>query len=309
MEVLVTGATGVLGRPTVRQLVGEGHRVRGLARSAVKADLLRSLGAEPVTVDLFDPTALRRAVEGAEAVLHLATNIPPLRRFARMSSWETTNRLRAEVTPLLVDACLDAGVGRLVKESLAFVYEDGGDRWLDESTPVVETPTQKSVFTAERAIERFTAAGGTGVVLRFGMFYGPDASTTDDALRFARLRIAFPVVGRAEQYHASVHSDDAASATVAALQAPSGTYNAAGTPSTKREFADAFSDAFVQPHLRILPERLVRLTSRGMLDFALRSQRVSSARLTEATGWQPAHPDVREGWAAAAEARAATPRR
>jgi 2-alkyl-3-oxoalkanoate reductase len=303
MKVFVAGATGVLGRPTLARLVAEGHDVRAVARSAAKSELVRSLGARPVQVDLFDPVAVRSAVEGVDAVMHLATHIPPIHRAVLPSAWATNDRLRREGTRILVDAALDAAVGRFVKESLAFVYEDGGDRWLDEDTPVVETRVQASVFDAEREVRRFGASGGAGVVVRLGMFYGPDATSTDEALRLARLRIGAPVMGGAGQFHPAVHTDDAASAVVAALHAPPGTYNAAGTPATKRQFLDAFSDAFGLPRLRLVPGRLVRATTAGMASFMLRSQRVSSRSLAEATGWEPAHPDIGDGWAAVAAAR------
>jgi nucleoside-diphosphate-sugar epimerase len=306
MKVFVTGGTGVVGRPALAAMVAAGHDVRAVVRSPEKAELVRSLGASPVEVDLFDAGPLRTAVEGADAVCHLATNIPPMHRAARKSAWAMTDRLRTETTRLLVDACLDAGVGRLVKESLGFVYADGGDQRIDEDWPVVESPIQASVFDSERQVARFTESGGTGVVLRFGMFYGPDATSTEEALRLSRLRVAWPVMGDPDQYHPSVHADDAASAVVAALAAPAGTYNAAGEPSTKRAFADAFAEAFGRKRPRIARPGLVRAVSRGMADFALRSQRVSSQRLADATGWLPAYARVEDGWAAVAAARQAS---
>ena len=127
MKVFVAGATGVLGRAAIPRLVAAGHEVRGAARSPEKADQLRAQGAEPVTVDLFDPASVRAAVDGCQGVIHMATNIPPLTKAWKGSAWATNDRLRREGTQVIADACRDAGVEVLVKETVSFFYEDGGD--------------------------------------------------------------------------------------------------------------------------------------------------------------------------------------
>ena len=139
MRVFLTGATGAIGPATVRGLLEKGHQVRAVARTDDKAARLRAQGAEPVTVDLFDGDALKAAVDGCEAVLHLATNVPPLRRMASKKGWATHNNLRTNATELLVDAALATGANTFVKESVTFVYPDGGDAWIDETTPPDES--------------------------------------------------------------------------------------------------------------------------------------------------------------------------
>ena len=134
MNVFVAGATGALGLPTVQALLAAGHRVRGTARGEEKAARLRALGAEAVSVDLFDARALAETVAGSEAVLHLATKI--LRRRGHgccrgASSWRT-DRLRSEASALLVDAALTAQARVYVQESITFPYADAGEEWLDE---------------------------------------------------------------------------------------------------------------------------------------------------------------------------------
>jgi 2-alkyl-3-oxoalkanoate reductase len=305
MKLFVAGATGVLGRPTVARLAEAGHDVRAVARTPAKAELVRRLGATPVEADLFDPASVRRVVDRCEAVLHLATSIPPTRRAVRRSAWAMNDRLRRVATRVLVDAALDAGADRFVKEAIAFVYEGDGDRWLDEESPVLDTPVIASAFDAEREVARFSDGGGTGVVLRFGLFHGPEASTTDDALRLAKLRVAFPMIGDGNDWFPTIHTDDAADAVVAALRAPAGLYNATGPAATKREFTDAFSAAFGLPRLRLLPAALARAGGRAAVTHMLRSQRVSARRFTEATGWGPRHGDIRTSWAAVAAAREA----
>jgi nucleoside-diphosphate-sugar epimerase len=175
MRCFVTGATGVIGRPLVPQLVAAGHEVVAVARGDEKAASLRAAGAEPAAVDLFDAGAVHAATAGFDAVLHLATNVPPVSKAARPSSWELHNRLRTEATANLVAAAEANGVRRFVKESITFVYPDGGDGWITEDTPpdpVAFAPT----LEGERRALAFAASPASperaAVVLRVALFYG-----------------------------------------------------------------------------------------------------------------------------------------
>jgi nucleoside-diphosphate-sugar epimerase len=303
MDVFVTGATGELGRPAVREMVAAGHRVRGVARSDAKAALLRDLGAEPVVVDVFDRGALGDAVAGADALLHLATRIPPTRDMRKPSAWTENNRLRSELTPLLVDVALERGVGAFLAESITFVYPDLGAEWIDESVPVPADTPLASVIDLEREVQRFTGAGGRGVTLRFSSFYGPTAESTDAALSYARRRLAL-VSGAPDAYLSSIHTDDAGRAVAAALTASAGVYNVTDDdPMTRRAFVDAFAAAFSLPHLRIAPTWMQRLAAGRVGAAVARSQRVSNGRFEQATGWTPRYPSAREGWAAIAAVR------
>jgi nucleoside-diphosphate-sugar epimerase len=306
MKVFLTGATGAIGPATVRGLLEKGHQVRAVARTDDKAARLHAQGAEPAAVDLFDGDALKAAVDGCEAVLHLATNVPPLRRMASKKGWATHNSLRTNSTELLVDAALATGASTFVKESVTFVYPDGGDAWIDETTPPDESVEMlRPTLEGERIVDRFTAGGGRGIVLRFGLFYGPTARGTDEALRLARWRMAM-VGGKPDAYLTSVHTDDVAGAAVAALDAPAGTYNAVeDEPVTRRDYLDAFTAAFGLRKLRPMPTWLVRLTSGSAASAVIRSWRVSNKKLRDATGWSPCYPSVREGWPAVAREREA----
>src|SRR5262245_58772908 len=102
MNILITGATGALGRPAVRQLVQEGHHVCGLARSDASVALLQTLGAEPVRGDLFDPAFMAEVARDCQAILHLATKIPPTASIGRRSAWQETDRIRKEGTRIIV---------------------------------------------------------------------------------------------------------------------------------------------------------------------------------------------------------------
>jgi nucleoside-diphosphate-sugar epimerase len=307
MNVFLTGATGAIGPATVCGLLDKGHQVRAVARSDDKAAQLRALGAEPVVVDLFDGDAVKAAVDGREAVLHLATNVPPLRRIASKKAWGAHNALRTTANDLLIDAALTTGATRFVKESVTFSYPDSGDAWIDETTPPDESIAMlQPTLEGERMVERFATGGGTGVVLRFGSFYGPTARIVDEAVRLARWRMSM-LAGKPHGYVSSIHTDDVAGAAVAALDAPSGIYNIVeDAPVTRREYLDEFCAAFGLPKLRLMPTWLVRLMGGSGAEAVIRSQRVSNRKFREATGWSPRYPSVREGWPAVAQAREAT---
>lgn len=186
MKVFVTGATGAIGRPTVPLLTAAGHEVTAVVRSPEKRAQVEAAGAAGVEVDLFDAAAVRQAVAGHDAVVNLVTNIPPMTQAGRPSAWATNDRLRREASAHLVDGAIAAGAARLVQESIVFSYPDSGDRWIDaESMSPEPSPTVRSALVAEAQAQRFTDAGGTGVVLRFGMFYGPGLAHTEALLRLA----------------------------------------------------------------------------------------------------------------------------
>ncbi|MDP9371862.1 MAG: NAD-dependent epimerase/dehydratase family protein, partial [Chloroflexota bacterium] len=218
MDVFVTGATGVLGQPVVRRLVAAGHRMRALARSEANVATLRELGAEAVRADLFNVASLREAVAGSDAVLHLATRIPPTKEVLRAAAWRENDRIRREGTRNLVDAALAAGVATFIYQSVCFIYPDGGDAWLDAAaTPPAPTPHLRSTLDAEAEVARFTATGRRGIALRMGFFYGAGAGMTRELLDLARRGIA-AVFGSGGAYQPLIWVDDAAAAVVAALE-------------------------------------------------------------------------------------------
>lgn len=307
MKLFMTGATGAIGPATVERLVAAGHEVRAVARTDEKAARLRAQGAEPVTVDLFDATAVKEAVAGAEGVLHLATNVPETRRAAKAAAWEQHNDLRTTATTHLVNAARDTGARVFVKESITFSYLDGGSDWLDEDAPVdAELAMMKPTLDGERRALDFAEGGRRAVVLRFGLFYGPNNRHTDDALKMARRRLS-TVAGKPRSYMTSIHNEDVATAVVAAIDAPTGVYNVGDDePLTRREYLDAFAEAFGFGRLIIAPAWLMRLLAGRASRVLTSSQRCSNRRFRDATGWAPQFPSAREGWAAAARARKAS---
>ena len=240
-EIVITGSTGVIGRRAVRELLAAGHRVTGVTRSARGRERLESLGARAVEADVFDEASLRRAFDGADAVVNLLTHVPSADRMADPSAWEENDRVRTEASAAIARAAQAAGVQRLVQESIAFVYADGGDAWLDEDAPVAGGGVTTTALTAERnARELFD---GDTVVLRFGLFMGPDSGSTQAALEAARGGASI-AIGPPGAYRPTLWLDDAAAAIAAALRAPAGTYNVADAdPPTNAEIDAALAAA------------------------------------------------------------------
>ncbi len=303
MEIFVTGATGVLGRPVVRLLKRQGHTVRALARSDSNDEMLRRMGAKPVRGDLFDPASLAAAVEGTGAVLHLATRIPPRSRARHPEAWTENNRIRTEGARNLVDAAIAAGAGTFIYPGICFIYADGGGEWIDAESGTVEAEGMLgSTLEAEAQVRRFTAAGGRGIVLRMGYFYGPEAESTLDTLALAR-RGAAILAGSGDAFYPAIWVDDAAEAVVSALRAaPAGVYDVVDDePLTRRELAKTVAEAAGRPFVVRPPVWLLKLAGGREAGFMARSQRVSNARFKAVTGWSPRVPDARVGWRLVAE--------
>jgi nucleoside-diphosphate-sugar epimerase len=297
MKVFVTGGTGVVGTRAVPAMVAAGHEVTAVARTSEKADLVRSMGATPATVDLFDAAAVKAAVEGHEAVAHLATNIPPMTRAARAKAWEVNERLRTEAADHLVDAALATGATRYVQESICFPYRDQGDRWITEEDPLDHDGVFAGAAHAEAAAARFTAAGGVGVVLRFAQFHGPGSHHVETFNAIARKRIN-PFVGDPDAYTSFIHADDAGTAVAAALSLPAGTYNVTDDePLTRAEAGVAIAEALGVKPPRVLP-KVVRSASPRSARSLMKSLRISNAKLRAASDWRPTHPSIRGSWSA-----------
>jgi nucleoside-diphosphate-sugar epimerase len=192
MRIFVTGGSGVLGRAALPRFERAGHTVVAPART---------------DLDLFDPDAVRAAMDGAGAIVHLATRIPPPDRFEEPGAWDENDRLRTEASRILVDVA-PATADLYLQASIAFVYPP--DVPVDESTPIGEiAPPLRSTLDAEAQAQRFGASGRRGVALRFGLLYGPGTWTD----------------GPNPMSDAPLHVDDAGSALELALGAPSGIYN------------------------------------------------------------------------------------
>ncbi|HUC08231.1 MAG TPA: NAD(P)-dependent oxidoreductase [Solirubrobacterales bacterium] len=308
MKVFVAGASGVIGRPLVRQLVAAGHDVTGMTRSEDRAAEIREAGAAAVVCDVFDAAALEAAVRAAapEVVVHELTALPARLDYkAKQDPLAPTNRVRTEGTRNLLAAAKAAGARRFIAESVAFFYRPEGEWVKDEEAPLnLEAPGFFSGAAAALAdLERQVASaeGIEGVVLRYGWLYGPGTffdrvgSQTEDALK-RRL----PIVGKGEGTFSFVHVEDAAGATVAAVErgAP-GTYNVVDDePAPMREWAPVFCEEVGAKKPMRVPVWLARLIAgAAAVGSATQLRGASNVKAKRALGWQPSYPSWRQGFA------------
>ncbi len=296
MKIFVTGATGVIGKRIVPLLVQRGHRVTGVSRSPRKSSELARAGAEAVQVDLFDLDAVRAAVKGHDAVINLATSIPPSSKVFLPWAWRTNNKIRRYVSANVSAAATQTGVERLLQESFAPIYADGGDQWITETSPVKPVRYNRTVLDAERAASNFSASGRAGIILRFAGFYGPDSDFASDQIDLVRKGWA-PVLGSPDGYIPLVSHDDAARAVVQLLNAPAGTYNVVDDdPLTKRECYLSLARVLRVEPPRFPPAWIFHLLG-SLGELLSRSQRISNQKL-RSFGWAPKYPSAREGWKA-----------
>jgi nucleoside-diphosphate-sugar epimerase len=299
MRVFVAGATGVIGRPLVRQLSEAGHQIVGTTRSAARADAIRALGAEPVVVDALDTDALKAAVVEAtpDVVVNQLTSLPGRLNYRKpRETFGATNELRGRVGPALAGAAAEAGARRLISQSICFAYASTGKLAHSEDDPLAEGRV------ALEMLERSTleTPGLEGVVLRYGYFYGPgtfygpDGSTWSDVRR-RRL----PLVGRATGVLSLVQVEDAATATVAALDRGSpGIYNVCDDePAPMSEWLPAYAEAIgAKPPLRV-PKWLARLVAgRAAVEQATTLEGASNEKAKRELGWTLRYPSWRQGF-------------
>lgn len=296
MRVFVAGATGVLGTAAVRRLVSSGHEVTGIVRSDEKRRLLYTLGAEAAQVDLYDAAAMRAAIEGHDVVCNLATHIPSGLKALRGSAWRENDKIRTEGSAVLAKAAADCGALRLIQEAISLVYADAGQEWITEKSTVAASKFTSSSLAATDNAMGFADQYRFAVVLRFGMFYGADALTR---WQLERVKRGKPVLsGDPAGYISPITVEDAAGAVVAALAAPSGTYNVAGPPALRGEWARALGTAAgVDGSAKFFPPLTNRLLGKRA-EVLGRSLRISSDAFHTATGWR-ARTELAEGFAPA----------
>src|SRR5918994_1902777 len=246
MRVFVVGASGAIGTRLVPQLIDAGHEVIGTVRSPGNAERVRALGAQPIALDLLDAHAVRKAVVASEpeAIVHQATALTDLRDLKHFDrAFAQTNRLRTEGTDALLAAAIEAGVRRFVAQSYAgWPYARDGAPVKTEEDPLDPTPVpaMSQTLAAIRHLEEAVVDTG-GLALRYGGFYG---SPDDAQLELVRSR-RLPIVGDGGGIWSFVHLEDAAEATVLAVErgAP-GIYNVVDDePAPVREWLPALAAA------------------------------------------------------------------
>jgi nucleoside-diphosphate-sugar epimerase len=307
MRVFVAGASGAIGRPLVSKLVAAGHEVTGTTRSEVRAEAVRAAGARAAVVDVFDADALGTAMREAapEVVVHQLTSLPDRLDFRKKDLYALTNRLRTEGTRNLLDGARAAGARRFISQSIAFAYRNDGSRVKTEVDPLLDSapaPFDGGV-TALREMESMVldAEDLDGLVLRYGFFYGPGSHYARDGALVADVRRwRLPVVGKGTGVFSFIHVDDAADATVAAVErgAP-GVYNITDDePAAMSEWVPVLAAAAGARRPLRVPVWLARLVGgKQAAAFASELRGASNEKAKRELGWQPAHPSWRTGFA------------
>ncbi len=310
MRIFVAGATGALGVPLVRHLLGQGHEVAGFARTRRRVRTIEALGAHTIVGDALDASSVRSAIMSCmpDVVVHALTGIPahgPL----RPRDLVATNELRRTATRNLISAALAAGAQRLVVESMVFVYGFGnlGTKPITEEHPMTRFTPYRGLQPALSALReeesQVEEAGRTGridsVILRFGGFYGPGAGT-DVMARLLRRRW-LPVPKRARGMGVPwIHVEDAASAMAAATTHDGrlhATYNVVDDePARFRDFAEHLARTVGAPPPLSVPMWVMRvvapLMAAAWLDTTLF---VSNAKIKRELGWRPRFLSYRDG--------------
>ena len=301
MRVFVAGATGAIGTRLVPKLVDRGHEVIGTSRSPANAERLRPLGAEPVALDVLDARAVHEAIATAEpdAIVHQATALADV-SFSRNldRSFEQTNRLRTEGTDALLAAARETGVRRFVAQSFANLRyaREGGpvkseDDQLDPSPVKGMTETSEAMRYLDAAV---TDAGG--IALRYGNFYG---APNDGLIEPVRKR-QFPIVGDGSGVSSFIHLDDAAAATVLALEHEGpAIYNIVDDePAAVRDWLPVLAETLGAKPPRHAPVWLARLFAGGPgVVLGTEARGASNEKAKRELGWMLRYPSWRQGFA------------
>jgi nucleoside-diphosphate-sugar epimerase len=307
VRVFIAGGTGAIGRPLVTALAAAGHEVAVYSRHEEKVTALGVPGVVPAVGDAFDADTLMRAVQSfrPEVVINELTSLPQtFNPLGIKRSFDLTSRLRREVSNTLVRAALAADARRVIAQSISFAYRPGsGVR--NEADPLwTDAKGQIGALTGSIAtLESNTLgdAGLEGVVLRYGSFYGPGTYFDPGGLYPTMLkRRLLPMPGRGRGIFALVHIDDAAAATVAALEGPTCIFNGADdVPAPASEWMPYVADLIGAKPPRRVPESLVRLGAGKFMAYLMCDQpAVSSERARTELHWSPRYPDWHEGLAA-----------
>ncbi|HZI92002.1 MAG TPA: NAD(P)-dependent oxidoreductase [Thermoleophilaceae bacterium] len=305
MRVFLAGASGAIGRRLVPQLLEAGHEVTGMTRSAESAERIRALGAGAAVCDVFDREQLDTAMREAapEAVIHQLTALPEDFDIRKID-YEPTNRVRTEGTRNLIDASVAAGTRRMVAQSIAFMYAPEGGTIKDEGDrPFADAPApfDSGVKATLNMEEQVTGTPGLeGLVLRYGQFYGPGTYYAHHGnLAEETRKRRQPIVGGGTGVFSFIHVDDAAAATVAAIERGTpGIYNVVDDdPAAMREWVPVYAEALgAKPPLR-LPKWVGRLAAGSFaVSMATELRGASNAKAKRELGWQPRYASWRDGF-------------
>jgi nucleoside-diphosphate-sugar epimerase len=307
VRVFLAGATGVIGRRLLPRLLEAGHDVTAMTRREDRAAALREAGAVPAVCDVFDAERLREAVQRAQpdVVLHELTDLPSAIDPRKMEKQLAGNdRIRTEGTRNLVAASVEAGVARIVAQSIAFAYAPSGDglkREDDELWDEAPWPWSRSIEALHELEEAVAQTEGiSGLALRYGFFYGPGSAYASGGFYEREVRRRrFPVVGKGSGTFSFIHVDDAADATLAAAErgAP-GIYNVVDDePAPMREWLPVYAEAIGAKRPWRVPRFLARmLAGEYAVGLATDLRGASNERAKAELGWAPRHASWRQGF-------------
>ncbi len=314
MRVFVAGAGGAIGTRLVPQLIDAGHEVIGTSTSSKSAERVRALGAKPVALDLLDAHAVRKAILASEpeAIVHQATalgDLSDLKHFDR--TFAQTNRLRTKGTDALLAAAREAGVRRFVAQSFAtygrYAREGGPVKTEDDPVDPTPVPAMRETFAAIRHLDEAVTEAG-GIALRYGAFYG---ASNDGLVEPVRKR-QFPIIGEGGGVWSWIHLEDAAAATVLALEHDGvGVYNIVDDePAPVREWLPVVAEVLGAKPPRRVPRWLAQpLAGEAVVMMETESRGASNAKAKRELGWELRYPSWREGFVAAYASTAAAERR
>jgi len=302
MNVFIAGGSGAIGIPLVRALVAGGHQVTALTRSASKAPMLRGLGAAPAIADALDADALRRVVVAARPT-HIVHQLTALPQGGPKTAKELapTNRLRTEGTRNLIDAAVAAHAKRFVVGSFAVLAaaKPGLPSQVEEAAEAMRSMEQQVLDANARHLFE-------GIILRYGLFYGPENGMTKQMIALARRRL-LPAVRGDRGLLPPIHLDDAASATVAALErgTPGEVYDIVDDhPVSMSEMAQTIAEVVGAKKPFAIPSWLPRLVAPYLAQVLSVRLPLSNAKARAELGWRPLYPSIREGYATALRAAA-----
>jgi nucleoside-diphosphate-sugar epimerase len=310
MRVFLAGATGAIGKQLVPLLVEAGHEVHGMTRSESKQAMLSELGAVPVVADALDPEQVAEAVARAkpDVIVHQLTAIGPIDMRHMDRDFALTNRLRTEGTDHLLSAGQAVGVRRFVAQSVAAygAYARTGGAVKTEEDPLDPAPARemRGIHDAVRHLEEEVvgAEWTEGIVLRYGVFYGPGTSLApgEQQLELIRRR-KFPLVGDGAGVWSFIHVADAAEATLAAVEhGRRGVYNVVDDdPAPVAEWLPAVAQTLGAKKPMRVPRFVGRLAAgEAGLVMMTEVRGASNAKARRELDWRPAHSSWRQGLAA-----------
>ena len=307
MKVFLAGATGAIGRRLVPQLVKAGHHVTAITRQEQKLAKLYELGAEPILCDAFDAGKLGSIVARTEpdAMVNELTDLPQSLNPRKLKEYyAANNRVRREGTKNLLSAARGAGVRRFLTQGSAYWYAPTGEPVKTETAPLyldAPPPIGPAVQTIKEVEEAVLSADGIeGIVLRYGMFYGPGTwyAKNGDVGRQVRKR-RYPMIGNGEGTYSFIHVDDAASATAAALEgARPGIYNVVDDdPATAAEWMPVYAEALGAKRPLRVPVFLARMIAGdALVTWMLGLTGASNEKIKEELGWRPQYESWRRGF-------------